>query len=150
MFNTCLGNINDLMLSTCADDSHIIYVDGKQVNSNPQENDYNQTIITPIPSKTKVIAVSITNYGGRAGFKATLSENRVVSDNSWKCSPTFADGWQKIVFDDRSWPSAVTTGSIPACEGFPSSAKFLWTDESYNALITIYCRKTLDLTRESP
>ena len=141
------GNLNELTLSTCADDTHIVYINGKQVNSNPRENAFDQAIITPIPRETKVIAVSITNYEGGAGFKAALSDNSVVSDDSWKCSSTFSENWQKIDFDDRSWPAALTIGSTrpTACGGFPSSAKYLWTDESYTSLITIYCRKTLDL-----
>ena len=149
MCNTPPGNLNGPMLSTCANNSHIVYVDGKQVNSNPQENEYNQTILTPIPNKTKVIAVSITNYGGEPGFKAALSNTSVVSDDSWKCSSTFTDGWQKIGFDDSSWLPAVTTGSILACAGFPSSAKFLRIDESYDAPIMIYCRKTVSLLRDT-
>ena len=118
-------------------------MDGKQVNSNPKENEWNQAIITPIQSKTQVIAVSITNIAGAAGFKAALSDSSVVTDGSWKCSSTFTNGWQNVGFDDSLWPAAATTGATTSCGGFPSSAKYLWTDKGYSSVITIYCRKTL-------
>ena len=136
-------NLKGLTLSTCADDTHIIYFDGKQVNNNPKENEYNQVIITPIPSETKVIAVSITNLVDEAGFRAAFSDNSVVSDGSWKCSSTFAYDWQNVDFDDSLWPAAATTGIISGCKDFPPSAKYLWTDQQYKSVNTIYCRKTL-------
>ena len=122
-----------------------MYVDGKQVNSNPKENDLNQAIITPIPSNSRVIAVQVTNLfaGPAGGFKGALSDNSVVTDGSWKCSPTFTNGWQNIDFDDSLWPAASATGSYSNCNFFTSSAKWLWTDRYYDKAITIYCRRTL-------
>ena len=134
-----------LTLSSCADETHIIYVDGKQVNSNPAVNDWTQTIITPIPSNARVIAISVTNIQNNAGFKASFSDGSVVTDGSWKCSEKFTDGWQRVDFNDSLWAAPTTTGSAN-CNGINANAKWLWTDKYYKSLITIYCRKTLSKT----
>ena len=131
--------------SSCADDTHVVYINGKQVNSNPSSNNLNQVIITPIPNDTRVVGVEVTNlWSGPGGWRGAFSDNSVVSDGSWKCSSTFTDGWQNVDFDDSLWPAASTTGSYANCNFFTSSsAKWLWIDINYDEAITIYCRKTL-------
>ena len=133
------------MFSSCADDTHIVYVDGKQVNSNPQKNNMNQAIITPIPSDTRVVAVRVTNLneGPTGGFRGAFSDNSVVTDGSWKCSEVFTKGWQNVDFDDSLWPAASTTAWYSECNFFTPSAKWLWTDKNRYTAITIYCRRTL-------
>ena len=135
-----------MTFSSCADDTHIVYVDGKQVNSGPKEIAWNQAVITPIPSNARILAVQATNlWAGQGGWKGAFSDNSVVTDGSWKCSSTFTNGWQNVDFDDSLWPAAATTGALAngACDGLSSSAKWLWTDRNYNTAITVYCRKTL-------
>ena len=118
-------------------------MDGKQVNSNPITNDFNQIISTPIPSNAQVIAISVTNIAGNAGLRAAFSDESFVTDSSWKCSEKLVDGWQTIGFDDSSWPAPTTTGTPTSCSSLPASAKWLWTERYYSSIITIYCRKTL-------
>ena len=118
-------------------------MDGKQVNSNPVVNDWTQTIITSIPSDARVIAVSVTNIQMTGGFRAATSDGKIVTDGSWKCSETFAEGWPNIDFDDSLWAAPTMNGKSGLCGGFITTAKWLWTDKNYNTITTIYCRKTL-------
>ena len=131
--------VTDWNLKVCSDDDHIIYVDGKQVASGP----FNTPSYLGVPSTAKVIAVQVKNTAGPGGFKAAFSDNRIVTDGSWKCSSTLKDGWQNVDFDDSSWSAPLTSGTTTGCTGFPSSAQWLWAGNDYNSLITIYCRKTL-------
>ena len=121
-------------------------MDGKQVNSSPKKKRWKPIYhLSPIPSNTKVIAVSITNLVGSAGFRAAFSDSSVVSDGSWKCSSTFKMGWQNVDFNANLWPAPATTGISASCKAFPSSAKYLWADKHYKSVTTIYCRKTLSI-----
>ena len=123
----------------CSDDDHIVYIDGKQESTGT----FNVTSSTNVPSSATVIAIQVTNIKGPGGFKAAFSDNSVVSDDSWKCSPILTTNWQNVGFDDSLWLAPATNGTTTACDGFPSSAQWLWTDVDYNSEITIYCRKFL-------
>ena len=94
-----------------------------------------------VRSTAKVIAIKVINTAGPGGFKAAFSDSTVVTDGSWKCSSTLKSGWQNVDFDDSSWSAPLTSGTTTACAGFPSSAKWLWLGNDYNAIITVYCRK---------
>ena len=142
----CVTAKISITFSSCADDTQIVYVDGKQVNSGPKEIMWNQVIITPIPNNTRVVAIQVTNlWQGQGGWRGAFSDKSVFTDGSWKCSATFTVGWQNVDFDDSLWPAAATTGDLSngVCDDLLPSAKWLWTDEFYNEAITIYCRKTL-------
>ena len=128
------------ILAVCSDDSHKIYIDGKEVFTNHL---FNVSSKISVSNTLKVIAISVTNVLGYGAFKAALSDGSVVSDSSWKCSPKFFYDWQLVDFDDSLWSAPTTTGSFGACYGFPSSARWLWTDQSYSSINTIYCRKYL-------
>ena len=135
--------VKSLAFLSCADDSHVVYFDGKQFNNNSKVGDWNQTIATPIPSNTQVIAVAVTNNAGTAGWRGALSDGNAVTDGSWRCTSTYADGWQNVDFDDSSWPVPYMTQTSLGCVGYPSAAQWLWTEKSYTATMTVYCRKRL-------
>ena len=135
--------IKGFLLSTCADDTHVVYVDGKQVNSNFEHSDFNQAISTSIPINTSIIAVHVTNLYDLAGFKAVSADGSIVSDSSWKCTSILMNGWQNIEFDDSSWPAPVVSKNLANCKGFSPSALWLWTEETFSSVNSMYCRKTV-------
>ena len=135
-------------MSTCAANTHIVYLDGKQVSSNLGNGiDSNQVVITSIPNHAQVIAISVTNkFMTFGGLRAAMSDGSVVSDSSWKCTIEYVKDWQNVDFDDSLWPAATTTGWAAICEDFPPAAKYLWANKYYYALTptaTSYCRKSL-------
>ena len=136
------GNV----FQSCGDDTHIVYIDGKQVNSQDDQNKYATPISTPIPNDAKVIAVAVTNHLYGAGWKGYFLDGSVVSDGSWKCTSEFYSGWMNVGFDDSNWPAPYISSAAGTCGGFPASAKWLWAKKGYNELITTYCRKTLGIT----
>ena len=133
------------MFLSCARGSHEVFVDGKLFNNHSITGDLNQNISTAIPSNAQVIAVKVTNPGGSTGWKGALSDGSVVTDGSWRCTSTYADGWQNVNFNDSKWPVPYMTGVTQGCVGYLPSAQWLWTEKSYSAATSIYCRKKLGM-----
>ena len=132
------------ILKICSDDVHMAYIDGELVSSGTR----NIVNSVPVAHNVKVVAISVKNIEGNGGFRAAFTDNSLTTDESWKCLPTFHEGWQSVDFDDSSWPVPATTGKSSVCNGFLSSAKWLWTNSKYDQLITAYCRKTISKTIE--
>lgn len=57
----------------------------------------------------QVIAVEI-HSDEAPELLATLNNDEVVTDASWKCSAEFSENWTEVDFDDTTWPNAVPTG----------------------------------------
>ncbi|MBR1952557.1 MAG: hypothetical protein IKA32_08270, partial [Lentisphaeria bacterium] len=86
-------------LLSAADDSYMLYVNGKAVQSGAYWMQYQETNLLPYLKKGKnIIAVYAVNQGGAAGFLADLE---LVSK----------DGRKEHIFSDRFWKTA---GDIPA------------------------------------
>ena len=133
------------LFQSCADDTQVIYVDGKQVNANNDQNRYPTPIVAIVPYDAKVLAVAVTNHLYGAGWKGYFLDGSVVTDGSWKCTAEFYGGWMNVDFDDSNWPTPYISSAAGTCSGFPASAKWLWAKKGYNELITTYCRKTLGI-----
>ena len=97
-------------LVSVADDTYMLYINGKAVQSGAYWIQYQETDLLPYLKKGQnVIAVYATNQGGAAGFLADLeltfadgSKERIISDKSWMssgevpagaCDVAVADGW---------------------------------------------------------
>ena len=86
-------------LISAADDTYMLYVNGKAVQSGAYWVQYQETNLLPYLKKGKnVIAVYATNQGGAAGFLADLE---LVGK----------DGKKEHIYSNRSWKTA---GDIPA------------------------------------
>ena len=84
-----------------------------------------------------------------AGILASVDGDKLVTSKSWKCTTTRqVDGWTSSLFDDNSWPDAVTAGTNTASDfhaNLPqvhSSASWIWTSNFKGDKIdgTVYCR----------
>ena len=81
-------------LISAADDSYMLYVNGKAVQSGSYWMQYQETDLLPYLKKGKnIIAVYASNRGGAAGFLADLelvgkdgTRERITSDSSWQAS----------------------------------------------------------------
>ena len=97
-------------------------------------------------SKTKVIAVSVTNIpSGEIGGFLGIFSNGVVTDSSWKCNGTQGpvNGWEQTNFADDLWPSAFMrfNNSVTKVYGIPPHVRWI-TDSPTNHLATrIICRR---------
>jgi hypothetical protein len=86
-------------LVSAADDTYMLYVNGKAVQSGAYWVQYQETDLLPYLKKGKnVIAVYATNQGVAAGFLADLEL-------------VFKDGKKEHILSDRSW---MTSEEVPA------------------------------------
>ncbi|KAJ7374033.1 hypothetical protein OS493_009363 [Desmophyllum pertusum] len=89
------------------DDQLMVFADGDLVGQNG--GSWNAARWFSFSSKTKLIAVSVTNSpGGIGGFLGAFS-NQVVTDRSWKCkevNSSFEDGWERTNYTDDTWSFA--------------------------------------------
>ena len=131
---------------TCSGDNYQwIYVDGQLVS---YSDNWKITSTVSIPHTATILAAQITDADNTGGFLGSLSDGN-VTDNSWKCTTIFFNGWNTPQFDDRTWPYATTTkkngdppwGTLPS---ILSNAEWIWAGP-YDAGIqwTVYCRKIL-------
>ncbi|KAL9980681.1 hypothetical protein ACROYT_G009299 [Oculina patagonica] len=88
------------------DDKLTVFADGELVGRNGGY--WSAAKWFSFSSKTKIIAVSVTNIpGGNSGFLGIFS-NGVVTDDSWKCKETQTpeNGWQGANYSDDTWRNA--------------------------------------------
>lgn len=145
-----------------------VYVDGSLLFNTTA---FRKPVSVTMRASAKVIAVQVSSVTHHAGFIAAVtqltndsmstkrrcvnSETRnvlpVVSDATWKCTPTVqAPQWTETKFNDDSWPQAlpyVRNGgktpillSTPMSE-FPGDAYWISSIDFFNR--HLFCRKHL-------
>ena len=84
-----------------------------------------------------------------AGVLASVGDDYLVTDDSWKCTTGYYDDWMQTSFDDSSWPAAVIVQpNSPAnpyhhlLSAVSTSASWIWTSNfiSPNIDPVAYCR----------
>jgi alpha-L-rhamnosidase len=107
--------ISDADLRIAADNSAIIFVNGREVG---RSHDSWKTrdvfdVGKQLVAGPNVIAVAIDNEGTAAGLATQLDVKfdsgqplTVLTNGTWKVSRTAPAGWQNVAFDDATWVSA--------------------------------------------
>jgi len=142
--------IPTVLLRLTADEVIVaLYFNGDQVPSIslPNAETYYKLDNVVLPPSTNVIAVKLFNSVGPYGFIASSSDNRVVTNDSWKCtaSTPSTDDWIQPSYDDSLWPQATqvsAAGTRPweAKTNSPlsPSAFWIWTGKKTDK--NAYCR----------
>ncbi|XP_078362112.1 uncharacterized protein LOC144646406 isoform X2 [Oculina patagonica] len=126
-----------------------VYADGSLVGHNGGV--WHATRLYSFSSKTKVIAVYVTN-GPRylSGFLGVFS-NGVVTDSSWKCKETDSpeDGWEQANFTDDAWPSAYIrfNNSGTRAHGIPLDVH--WITPANNVASKFFCRRRFSTEKKN-
>lgn len=75
--------------------------------------------------------------------------NGVVTDNTWKCTNSFSQGWNMRNYPDESWPMAASYGTnSPSTlpwgyfEGIEPKAAWIWTNDNTGD-VEVYCRRNI-------
>ena len=124
----------------------MLWIDEQQVTNLPNGDKYNVADSVPITAETRIIAVQATNLpGGAAGFIASSTDGRILTNNAWKCTTSPAAGWAYYDFDDSNWPQATQVtlngeGDWGAMmkNTISSYAYWIWTSTPND--LTVYCR----------
>lgn len=139
-------------LRLTADNERKVYVNGFLLDDAPHSwgdaRSYDVTLFLH-PKKLNVIAVegiNTSSQGGHdRGILAVLSSSSdagttfsLVSDASWKISPTLVADWFALTTPDASWAAAfeqAPNGASPwgTVSGIPTTAKWIWTYDSSTA-----------------
>jgi hypothetical protein len=80
---------------------------------------------------------------------ASVGDDRLVTDETWKCSAVHSKNWMLPSFDDAAWPNAAISGTNTASDvhkvlsGISQKAKWIWTaknNDSTGIDKIVYCR----------
>jgi hypothetical protein len=134
-------------LKITADDYYRLYVNGALIDETQRLWYAPQTYTVNVfrhPSRKNVIAVDVLNAQETGGldrgvvmdlsFDAGAGAQSVLSDASWKLSPTLVANWFEVAFADTAWVAATDEGAhgIPPYGGIlgTSSARWIWSYDS--------------------
>ncbi|ESO04920.1 hypothetical protein HELRODRAFT_171922 [Helobdella robusta] len=53
-----------------------------------------------------VVAAKLHNNMAAGGFIASTADNYILTNETWKCTMNYYDGWYKINYNDSFWPAA--------------------------------------------
>ena len=136
-------------MKAICDDQMTLWVDGVQTDG---QGVWNQISTLEIPATTQVLGIRCVNIGGPYGIMASVQDvagdDVLVTDDSWSCSNTADDGWEKADFvEGRNWNAAsyYNHGGYITDNGpwssISANRQIIWTDSAADT--TVYCRKVL-------
>ncbi|GIM97363.1 alpha-L-rhamnosidase [Paractinoplanes toevensis] len=107
-------------LVVTGDDTADVWLNGIKVSSSRRVTDSWKRATTvdvtgQVRAGANTIAIAATNTSpGPASViaKFTAGSTTVVTDGSWKASPTGPAGWEQPGFDDAAWPAARVTAAL--------------------------------------
>lgn len=112
------------------------------------EKDVVDSVLLSLDSRlVAVMAVSSTD--NCSAFVASVTDDYLVTNSTWKCSSYGDHGWQYLGFDDSSWKSASILGGNgfnPSCPNLGSitqisgSAFWIWSRSAPEARGAVFCR----------
>ena len=63
----------------------------------------------------QVIGVKVVNDESVVvGLLATIDDDEIVTDSSWKCTAEFHENWASVHYDDSAWAAATELGQAVA------------------------------------
>merc|ERR1712176_503282 len=141
----------DLTMKVICDDQMTLWVDGVQTDVAGQGS-WNQMSTLGLKPGTRVLGIKCLNTGGPYGIMGAVTDadgnDVLVTDNSWSCSNTADDGWEKADFKEGDgWNAAsyyphrnyVTNSGSWA--SMSANRQIIWTDTAADR--TVYCRKVI-------
>ena len=145
-----LSNFADFVGVVTAIENLTIFADGSLVGDNG--GDLYATRWYSFSSKTKIIAVYVTNGPTYlSGFIGVFSYG-VATDSSWKCKEInlrLENGWELPDFNDDAWPHAFIrfNNSGPIVYGIPTNVH--WITPENPVASRFICRRRLDTGKEN-
>ncbi|ESO04912.1 hypothetical protein HELRODRAFT_171914 [Helobdella robusta] len=79
------------------------------------------------------------------GFIASTSDSYILTNETWKCTKNYYDGWYKINYNDSFWSAGSVIGNHEFSDGLKSlnGTGSYWTPETSNCQHCLYyCRKS--------
>ena len=127
-------------LRITGDNRYSLYINGNFVGSDDKwENMETFDVSSILKEGDNVIAVHVTNYGGKAGLLVEgmitdILGNHfgILSDSTWKISKVMEEDWVKSGFNDSLWKNAHSYGTPPVLPwgntiSSKSGAEWIWS-----------------------
>lgn len=140
LFTFCFDIIFQVFFITGDDAIAQLYIDGIEVTNLPNRKIYYYSDTVSLPPRAQVIAISVDNsawIGGILGSSKTF-----ITDETWKVTTNYTDGWMAVNFNDSIWVNATpytpNNGSAPYNYRVPPiSAETQWiaTDDVYQNVV---------------
>ena len=97
--------------------------------------------------KFQVLAFKCENRLGDYGILASVEDETgttiLTTDESWKCSRNFEEGWSDMNFNDDHWPNVVAIyKNGRTIGGISPEAQWIWHPDRQSAW-TVYCRQSI-------
>ena len=136
-------------MKAICDDKMTLWVDGVQTD---RTGSWVEMSTLEIPATTRVLGIKGVNEDGPYGIMASVQDRAgddvLITDDSWSCSNTADDGWEKEDFvEGENWNAAsyyrhssYVTNNGP-WRSMSTNRKIIWTGRSED--YTVYCRKVL-------
>ena len=136
-----------LTLRLSCDNIATVFLDGERMGGLTNLNNWGLVTKVEIPLSFSVIGIqcfnsdSLIGIGGLiASIENSSGETIMESDNTWTCSLSYEEDWQKEDFD-QDWSTSLETidqgtNAWRFLTGISSGAKWISTESSEN----IYCR----------
>lgn len=145
-------NFADFCGVLTANENLTVFADGSLVGYNVNGGGLYTAKWFSFPSKTKVIAVYVTNGPVWRGEFIGVFSNGVLTDSSWKCKETDnpENGWEQGNFNDDAWPHAYirVNNSGPTIYGIPTNVHWI-SPENHVAMSRFICRRRFSEKEEN-
>ncbi len=117
---TLTGGWKKATLEVSVDNEAVLHLNGQAIG---QSKDWQKPLRIDLTKALRqganVLAIEATNKGGSAGLVSRLTLERwggpntvLISNDTWRSSPTLEEGWTKPDFADHHWALAKTVGSL--------------------------------------
>ncbi|ESO04903.1 hypothetical protein HELRODRAFT_171905 [Helobdella robusta] len=120
-----------------------IYINGINVMSAlnfPHASEWNIPDVYHLRGDLFVIAVKVYNDLYSGGVVIHTADNYILTNNTWKCTNNYADGWYKIIYNDSFWPAA-NEFLNPDYKGYIGNAKWIYGPNKCE-YCKFFCRKS--------
>lgn len=107
-----VGVGDPIEISLSADNNYDLYINGVFMGSDGNWKDAETYYYISLQAERNVIAVKCTDNISTGGLVAeiTIGTEKYVSDETWKVSTTYQQGWESLVFNDNLWQNATSYG----------------------------------------
>ena len=87
----------------------VLYIDGVELPTSPNADVMYKADSFEIPPSICAVAMKcdVSNLSAN-GFCMASSDNGYVTDDTWRCTIAFEEGWYEVDYGDSSWPAAFT------------------------------------------
>jgi len=94
----------------------------------------------------KLQAVQVEDYSAKHVLFLGSSSNGIKTDEHWRCTNVFEDGWFLLNYTDNSWPKAVVQDNNTGGYFIAPDAKWIGYQTLSNM---IYCRRSITTGKET-